>query len=257
MHMISDRQDLSGQVAIITGGARGVGRGIAGVLAKAGASVVITARRKDTVDEVVAEIIAAGGKALGVPGDATSLEDAQATVDATIREFGRLDIMVNNVGGACKPTPLLDVTGDMFMRDFNLNVISAFNFTKLSVPHMRKTGGGSVVNISSRASGVGPHTMTTYAVAKAGLETMTRMMAQAFAPDVRVNAICIGLVESDGLGRAFPTPEAREKLYSMVPLHRVGDPEDPGLAALYFCHRNCFATGQVLAIDGGITQPML
>ena len=255
--MALERQNLEGKVAIVTGGGRGVGRGIARVLSEAGARVVLTARTVSQLDASVAYIQERGGQALGIPGDATKLEDAQRTVEATLERFGRIDIMINNVGGAHPAASFLELTAENFIDDLQLNVVSTFQFIKLTAPHMRKVGGGSVVNISSRASGgLGTLGLTPYAVTKAGLEQLTRMASRALAPDIRVNAISLGTIEATWMDQSVMSDEVRDKLMAQVPLRRAGDAEDIGLAALYLCSDRCYASGSVLNIDGGLYQPL-
>ncbi|HKX77023.1 MAG TPA: SDR family oxidoreductase [Novosphingobium sp.] len=253
--MALERQNLEGKVAIVTGGGRGVGRGIARVLAEAGAKVVLTARTIEQLDKSVADIQALGGTALGIPGDATSLEDAQRTVDATLDQFGRIDIMVNNVGGAHHSNTFMEITAEKLVADFQLNVVSAFNFIKLVAPHMKKAGGGSIINISSRSSaGYGSHGMTGYSIAKIGLEQLTLKAARALAPDVRVNAISLGTIEATWMDESRMAPEMVASIAAQNPLKRVGDPEDIGLAALYLCNDRCFANGSVVNVDGGMYE---
>lgn len=251
--MALELQNLSGKVAIVTGGGRGVGRGIAQVLAEAGARIAMTARTVEQLDASVSEICGKGGQAIAIPGDATSLEDAQRTVNATLDAYGRIDIMINNVGGAHYAPSFLDFTEQHFLDDYRLNVISAFNFTKLVAPHMKKIGKGSVINISSRASaGYCGVNLMTYSITKQALEQFTRMAARGLAPDIRVNAISLGTIEATWSNEERMPPEARQKVMAQLPLGRMGTPEDIGLAALYLCNDNCYASGSVINVDGGI-----
>ena len=254
--MALERLKLDGKVAIITGGARGVGYGIANVLAEAGASVMLSARTQADLDNAVGMITAAGGKAAALAGDVTSEADNRRLIDTTVRQFGRIDILINNAGGA-QPVPFMKETAEKFMRDFQFNVISAFQLTQMAAPHMIAQGDGCVVNISSRSAQVGGRGFTTYSVAKLGLERLTHMMAQELAPHIRVNAISLGTIMSDGLQRYLDSrPDVRENFYSKIPLGRVGETADIGLAALYLCSAGCYATGTVIRIDGGITGPI-
>ena len=252
--MSLDRLRLEGQVAIVTGGGRGVGRGIASVLAQAGAAVVVTARTLEQIEDTVAHITAAGGRAIAVPGDATSRADGERAVQTALNEFGRLDILVNNVGGGTAK-PFFDLTEDDLVRDFRLNTVSTFLLTQIAAPHMMKNeGGGSVVNISSRAADFPGRGRAPYGVAKAALEQLTRNMAMELAPKIRVNAIALGTVMTSGLQRYYDRGEGGKREHSLatIPLHREGDPEDIGLATLYLCSAGCYATGSVMHIDGGL-----
>ena len=251
--MTLERLKLDGKVALVTGGGRGVGRGIASVFAEAGAAVVVTARTPDQIRDTAAQIQAAGGRALDVVADATKREDNERAVQAAIDKFGRLDILVNNAGGGAAK-PFFDLTEDDLRYDFQLNAVSTFTLTQLAAPHMMKVGGGSVVNISSRAAAFVGSGRLPYGVAKAALEQLTRLLAHELAPKIRVNAIALGTVMTPALQRYFDSDleMAREDLLTAIPLHRVGNVEDIGLAALYFCASDCYATGSILHVDGGL-----
>ena len=256
--MALERLRLDGQVAIVTGMGRGVGRGVANVLSEAGAAIVGSARTASEVEASAAAIRATGGKAVAVPGDVTKLEDNARLVQAALDEFGRIDIVINNAGGGGGFKPLMQVDEDEFRRVFDLNATSAFMITKLAMPHLLKSGRGSVVNISSGAGRFGVRGLTPYSVAKGGLDQLTRAMAQEFAPKVRVNAIALGSVLTDALRRNFEAiPGLEARMAGMVPLHRMGDVEDIGLCALYLCSQGCYATGAVFQVDGGIQGPTM
>ena len=254
--MALERLKLDGKVAIITGGARGIGRGIAGVLAEAGASVVLTARTQSDLDQAVAEIEAAGGRALALAGDVMKEGDNRRLIDTTLESFGRIDILVNNAGGSLS-VPFMEETAEKMAQTFQFNVLSAFQLTQMAAPHMIEAGGGSVVNISSRSAQLGGTGFTSYSVAKIGLERLTKMMAKELAPHIRVNAVSLGTIMTDGLrGFLERHPEVKDDLLSKIPLGRVGDAEDIGLAALYLCSQGCYANGSVIRVDGGITAPV-
>ena len=249
--MALERSRLDGKVAIVTGGAKGVGRGVAGVLAEAGAAVVVMSRTRADVDAAVESIRAEGGRAAGFAGDVLTSESRERLVRTALDEFGRLDIVVNNAGGA-RPARFQEITEDKFMNDFRFNVVQAFLLSQMAVPHMMKNEEGAIVNISSRASSVGTPEFLTYSVVKAALEQLTVMMARNLAPKIRVNAISLGMVMTDALRRHLSASEVpQDKLLDRIPLHRIGEVEDVGLAALYLCSRNCYVTGHVLNIDGG------
>lgn len=247
--MALERTKLDGKVAIISGGARGVGRGIANALMEAGASTVLM-----DLDPAVAEVESTGGRAIGVVGSVMDRRDIERTVQTALDKFGRIDIVINNVGGA-GAVPFFDLTEEKFLRDFHFNVISAFSLTQLAAPHMMKNGDGAVVNISSRSSELGRPGFTSYSVVKAGLEALTRMMARELAPKIRVNAISMGMIQTDALKNYLSKVEgALDKALPQIPLHRIGEIDDIGLAALYLCSKGCYATGAVLNIDGGIQK---
>jgi 7-alpha-hydroxysteroid dehydrogenase len=252
-----ERLKLDGQVAIITGAGRGVGRGIASVLAEAGATIVGTARTPGEVNDTVATIEKAGGRAVALLGDVIKREDSERIVKTTIERFGRIDILVNNAGGSDYKA-FLDITEAEFKYHFDWNTTSAFLMSQAAAPHMLKAGKGSIVNISSGAGHFGIRGMLPYCVAKGGLEQLTRGMAQELAPKIRINAIALGAVMTPALQKTYDLQQGfREKLHALTPLKTEGDPEDIGLATLYLCSRGCYATGAVFHIDGGLQDTNL
>jgi len=253
--MTLERLKLDGKVALVTGGGEGVGQGIALTLAEAGALVVVTGRRLDPINDTVARINSMGGRALAVQADATSRADNERVVEQAIGKFGRIDILVNNVGGSGGGMkPFADVLDSDLLHDFQLNVVSAFMLAQLCAPHMRKAGEGSIVNISSRAGTFVGKGRLQYGVAKAALEQLTRLLAQELGPEIRVNAIALGTIMTPALERAIERDNGPmgEALFKSNPLKKIGNVGDIGLATLYFCARDCYATGSVLYVDGGL-----
>ena len=250
--MALEQFKLDGQVAIVTGAGRGVGAGIAKVLAEAGATIVGTARTTEQLSQTVKEIEDAGGTAHGIQADAISRPDGERVVAETIDKFGRIDILINNVGGSTY-APFLEITDEDFRHTFDWCVTSAFIMSQLAVPHMLKIGQGTIVNISSGSGHLGIPALGAYCVAKGGLEALTRAMAQELAPKIRVNAIALGSFMTDGLQIALDMmPEAGDKMRELTPLHRFGDVADLGRLALYLSTKDCYATSAVFHVDGGI-----
>lgn len=246
---------LDGQVAIVTGAGRGVGAGIAKVLAEAGAAVVGTARTTSEIQTTFAEIAADGGTGLPLTADALSRQDSERVVQTTVDRFGRVDILVNNVGFATYG-PFLGLAEDDLRNTFDYCVTSAFTMSQLAVPHMLEVGRGSIINISSGAGRFGIRGLLPYSVAKGGLEALTRAMAQELAPKIRVNAIALGAFMTAGLQSSFDLmPGSEDKLKELTPLHRIGDVADLGRLAVYLSTRDCYATNSTFVVDGGLQGP--
>jgi 7-alpha-hydroxysteroid dehydrogenase len=250
--MAMEQFQLDGRVAIVTGAGKGVGQGIARVLAEAGATVVGTARTESDVVATITGIEQAGGRGLALVADAMSRPDGERVVASTMERFGRIDILVNNVGGSSYAR-FLDVTDEDLKHTFDWCVTSAFIMSQLAAPHMISAGSGSIINISSGSARFGIRALLAYCVAKGGLEALTRAMAQELAPKIRVNAIALGSFATDGLqGSLDLMPGSLEKMQELTPLHRLGDVEDLGRLAVYLSTRDCYATNAVFHVDGGI-----
>jgi 7-alpha-hydroxysteroid dehydrogenase len=190
--VILDRFKLTDRVAIVTGAGKGIGRGIAVAFAEAGADVVCAARTRADIEATARSVRERGRRALPVPTDVTRTSDLERLVEAALREFGRIDVLVNNAGGT-GPRAALDTSEEYFEAALRMNVTQAFLLTRLCVPHMVElAGGGAVVNVSSRSSDMVQKAFVAYGAGKAALNMMTRNLAAEFAPKVRVNAISLG-----------------------------------------------------------------
>jgi len=256
--MILDRFGLAGKIAIVTGAGKGIGRGIAVGLAEAGADVALAARTESDLDEVAGVVEAIGRRALVVPTDVTDREALERLVDRTVDTFGRLDVVVNNAGGTM-PRPAMATSERFLEQAFRFNVTSAFNLTKLAAQRMVDTsGGGAVVNISSRSASMTQTSFAAYGAAKAALDRLTRNIAPELAPRVRVNAIDVGGVATRSLEIVLTDDELRRRFLAGTPMGRPGEPEDIACAVLYLVSdASSWVTGKVFEIDGGTENPAI
>ena len=248
--MLGDRFRLDGKVAVVTGSGRGIGQCIGLTFAEAGANVVFTARTEKDIQANVERAKAFGVQALAVRCDVTDEVQLQTLADKTVEAFGKIDIVVNNVGGAL-PNQIPQTTRDQFNQAFDFNVTSGFSFTRICLPHLRE-GKGCVINICSGAGRVVQPNFSVYGTVKAALIFMTRLMASDLAPDVRVNGIAPGSIMTDAL-RNFLDEASLQKMCDLTPMKRLGEAEDIALAALYLASpAAAWVTGKVLEVDGGI-----
>jgi 7-alpha-hydroxysteroid dehydrogenase len=255
--MILDLFRLDDRVAIVTGAGRGIGAGIARAFAEVGADVVIGARTESQLAEVAESVHASGRRTAVVAGDLNSREAMQVLVDAALKSFGRIDVVVNNVGGSL-PGPFLQTSEKAFDEAIRWNVTTAFNLTQLAVPHMLETGGGSVINIVSAAGRFNDRGFCAYGTAKAALCHLTGNLALDLAPSIRVNAIAPGAVETSALGIVLQNEEITRAMVEGTPLRRLGHVEDIAAAAVYLASEaGSYVTGRVLDVDGGIRRSNL
>ncbi len=249
---LSKLHDLSGRVAIVTGGTRGIGRSIAEGLAAAGATVVVASRKADACAETEAHLRSMGGDALGVPSHMAELDSINALVDTTVDRFGRLDIVVNNAANALT-LPFGSLTADAWQKSLDTNLRGPVFLVERALPHLEASGNAAVLNvISAGAFLFSPYT-AMYASAKAGLMAMTRSMAANFAPKgIRVNALAPGTVDTDMVRNNGP--EAAERMAQASFMRRAAHPDEMvGPALLLLSDAGSFITGQVILADGGLT----
>lgn len=256
--MILDRFRIDGQVAIVTGAGRGLGAAIAVAFAEAGADVVIAARTKSQLDDVAQRVAAAGRQAHVVPADLSDPETAAGLAATAVQRFGRLDIVVNNVGGAM-PCPLLDTTPQALVDAFTFNVANAHALVRAAVPRMLATAdGGSILNITSTMGRLPGRAFAAYGTAKAALAHYTKLAALDLNPRIRVNAIAPGSILTSALEIVAGNDAMRTELETKTPLHRIGEPEDIAAAALYLVSpAGKYLTGKVIEPDGGLIIPNL
>lgn len=255
--MIHDRFRLDDRVAIVTGAGRGIGAATALALAEAGADVVLSARTEDQLREVASQVEAAGRRAVVAPADLSDLDAAGGLADVAREAFGRIDVVVNNVGGAM-PRAFLDTSPRRLMEAFSFNVATAHALTRAAVPTMLEGDGGAVVGISSMMGRTAARGYAAYGTAKAGLAHWTRLVAQDLAPRIRVNAIAVGSVATSALDVVLQDDALRSAMEQVTPLRRIGDAEEVAAAVLFLASpAGGYVTGKVLEVDGGIESPNL
>lgn len=252
---VLDAFKLEGQVAIVTGGGAGIGRGIAELFAQAGAAIVVSDLKLETAQAVADGITAAGGKAIAVACDVTNDEALKNLVDSAIGAFGKITILINNAGGG-GPKPF-DMPMDTFVWAFKLNVFSVFHLCQLCAPHMEAAGGGAILNISSMAGDNKNKNMASYSSSKAAESHLTRNIAFDLGPkNIRVNAIAPGAIKTDALATVL-TPQIEQAMLKHTPLARLGVPNDIAYAALFLCSpASSWVSGQVLTVSGGGVQEL-
>ena len=250
---MKDRFSLEGRVAIITGGGTGIGRGAALVLARYGADVVLAARRPEPLETTAKDIEALGRRALALPTDVTDSAQCQQLVDTTLEEFGRVDMLVNNAGGA-QTKSIMKWTDDEWNQVLALNLGSVWFLSRAAARPMLEQGKGSIVNISSGASLLAMPQAAPYGAAKAGVNNLGGAMAAAWTrKGVRVNTIAVGAVRAatllDDAARYDLDPEA---IGMMNASGRLGEPDEIGYGVLFFASdASSFCSGQTLYVHGG------
>ena len=255
--MILDRFRLDDRAAVVTGAGRGIGAASAIALAEAGADVVISARTESQLREVADRIESVGRKATIVAADLYDLDAVAGLADAARESFGRLDVVVNNVGG-WPPGPFTETSSKTLEQAFRFNVTTAHALTQAATPIMLEHDGGAVVGISSVMGRVTGRGYLAYGTAKAGLAHWTRLAARDLAPRIRVNAIAVGAVATSALDLVLTNEDIKTRMEEATPLKRIGEPEEIAGTVLFLASpAGAFITGKVLEVDGGTEQPTL
>lgn len=243
---------LKGQVALVTGGGTGIGRGISLAFAREGGLVAVNySKSRDRAEATVREIETAGGRAIALAADVSKEAGARGLVDAVVRELGRLDILVNNAGWTQR-TPHGDLealTDEVWQKTFAVNLLGAWYCVKHAIPVMQRHGGGVIINVTSVAAFHGMGSSMAYAASKAALTTLTKSLARAFAPTIRVNNLAPGLVDT---GFVDWPPEVIPEGRRAISTPELPTPEDLGEAALYLAADARATTGTTLFVDGGV-----
>jgi len=245
---------LSGEVAVVTGAGRGIGEGIARVLAGAGASVVLAARRTAEIESVAKSIREDGGQAIAVTTDVTDDDSVEALAQAAVGEFGKLDIWVNNAGGSPIQSKLTQLPREEWDATLRLNLTAVWSATVIADQYL--ADGGRILNISSKAGQDPVPGSGHYSAAKAGVNSLTKAFARELGPRIRVNCIMPGAVPTEIMMQALRLEEKDLPMLEKnlrLPAGRLGTPEDLGAAALFLVSpASAWITGEVISVSGGM-----
>jgi 3-oxoacyl-[acyl-carrier protein] reductase len=245
---------LQGKTVLVTGATTGIGRAIAERFAREGAHVAVNFRSScDAAEQLVAQIRASGGSAIPVAADVSVESEIRAMIELVEREFGRLDVLVNNAGWSTRipHRKLDDLTDEIWDKTFDVNLRGLFYCVRAATPLLRKQPGAAIVNVASVAGSTGLGSSMAYAAAKAGVLTMTKSLARALAPEIRVNAISPGLIRTRFAGRPDSDSDfvAEE---NATPLQRLATVEECAEVALFLASSATAVTGQTILVDGGL-----
>ena len=262
--MLPKEYDIEGKTVIVTGAARGIGKGIARVLAEAGAKVMVTSLTDRYLKPLADEMSSAGHPIEAVTADATKAEDWQRTVDVAMERWGHIDVLINNLGDALRK-PLLPapgasgqtpITDEEWRFVIDINLTEAFLGCRAVGPHFIERRKGKVINISGFAARKGSPEMLAYSVAKAGLARLTQTLALEWASyGINVNSIAPGIFPDAETGDPNQVAGSKERAKTTVPLGRVGELREVGLLALYLASdASAYMTGETIYLDGGLSN---
>jgi NAD(P)-dependent dehydrogenase (short-subunit alcohol dehydrogenase family) len=247
--------DLSGQVAVITGSSKGIGRAAAEIMASLGAKVVVSSRKADACEAVAAAIRDGGGEALVIPCNISRKEEVEGLVKGTLKHWGRIDTLVCNAAVNPYFGPLEKIPDDAFDKIMNANIKSNLWLCNYAIPSMAERGSGSVVIVSSIGGLRGSAQLGAYGISKAADMQLTRSLAVEWGPrNVRINCVAPGLVKTDFARALWEDPERLKRTVSTAPLRRIGEPtEIGGIVAFLASKASSFMTGSVIVADGGVS----
>jgi dehydrogenase/reductase SDR family protein 4 len=247
--------ELEGKIALITGASKGIGEAMARGLAEFGARVVVCSRKQEAVDEVASRFRADGLEATGIAANMGSIEDVHALVDSTVAAYGGLDIIINNAAANPVFGAVQNTDERAFDKIIDVNLKGPFELCKQAYPVLKQRGGGSIIHISS-VGGLTPEAgIGIYSVSKAAIINLTKAMAQDWGADnIRVNAICPGLIKTKFSEALWSDETSHQRFVKRIPLGRIGKPEDiKGLAVYLASAASAYCTGGVYMVDGGYT----
>lgn len=250
--------DLTGKVAVVTGGGDGIGRGACEILAAAGASVVVSDISAEKAEATAEEIVKEGGKAVATVCNVLRKEDLDALVKFAVAKYGTVNILVNNagIGGGGRENPY-NIDLDYVERIYAINVFAPWQLCKLVAPYMQESGYGSIINITSMSSINNSPAMAIYGSSKAALNHMASNLAFDYGPmGIRINSVGPGATRTHALSTVL-TPEIEQKMLAHTPIHRLGEVSDIAGAVLYFASPiSAWVSGQVLMVNGGGVQTL-
>lgn len=248
---MSNAKRLEGKVALVTGGARGIGKAICQRLADEGAKLAIVDIMLDVAEETANEFKGKGVEAAAFAADVSKLDSANETIDAVMKEFGKIDILVNNAG-VTRDTLMMRMTEQDWDLVIAVNLKGTFNFTKAACRPMMKARSGKIVNVASVVGRMGNAGQANYSASKAGVIGLTKTTAKEFATrNIQVNAVAPGYIQTDMTGKL--SDAATEAFMTVIPMKRGGTPEDVANVVYFLCSDDSsYVTGQVINIDGGM-----
>lgn len=251
---IKNKFDMSGKVAIVTGASKGIGEAMARGLAEFGASVVVSSRKQEAVDEVASALQKDGLQAKGIACHVAREDQRKLLVEKTLDEFGRIDILINNAGTNPYFGPIEDMPSELYQKTMDINLNAALELSRLIFPEMKKVGGGSVIHISSIEGIHASAGFAAYNLSKAGLIMLAKNQAAEWGKDnVRVNVICPGLVKTKLSYALWADERNLKKFEDKIPMKRMAQPDEmAGLAVFLASDASSYMTGSVLVNDGGI-----
>jgi dehydrogenase/reductase SDR family protein 4 len=253
--MSPDRFSLAGKVALVSGGTRGIGKGIAMAFAAHGARVVVASRKQDSVDLAVAELKATGADAIGFAANVSTVQECERLVTGTVAAFGGIDILVNNAATNPVYGPVENTSTEAFEKIVAVNVRAPFDLAKAARPHFVARGGGVILNISS-IGGISPEPgLGIYSVSKAAIVSLTQVLAKEWGKDnIRANVICPGLIKTDFSSALWGDEKVLKHMMRNQAIAKLAEPEDIASTALLLCSdAGSFITGGVYVVDGGYT----